>query len=87
MLERTLADARRISARTTIRPRKMARRIGVTATNISALFWKRPARPRVIGEDLGTVPDYVRPNLRSLGIAGFKIPQWGISSWARYAGP
>ena len=31
---------------------------------------------RVIGEDLGTVADYVRPNLRSLGIAGFKIPQW-----------
>lgn len=32
----------------------------------------------VIGEDLGTVPDYVRPNLRSLGIAGFKIPQWEV---------
>jgi 4-alpha-glucanotransferase len=31
---------------------------------------------RVIGEDLGVVPDYVRPNLRSLGIAGFKIPHW-----------
>jgi 4-alpha-glucanotransferase len=31
---------------------------------------------RVIGEDLGMVPDYVRPSLRSLGIAGFKIPQW-----------
>ena len=31
---------------------------------------------RVIGEDLGVVPDYVRPDLRSLGIAGFKIPQW-----------
>jgi len=31
---------------------------------------------RVIGEDLGVVPDYVRPNLRSLGISGFKIPQW-----------
>jgi 4-alpha-glucanotransferase len=31
---------------------------------------------RVIGEDLGVVPDYVRPSLRSLGIAGFKIPQW-----------
>jgi 4-alpha-glucanotransferase len=30
----------------------------------------------VIGEDLGTVPDYVRPSLRSLGVAGFKIPQW-----------
>ncbi len=31
---------------------------------------------RVVGEDLGTVPNYVRPSLRSLGIAGFKIPQW-----------
>jgi 4-alpha-glucanotransferase len=31
---------------------------------------------RLIGEDLGTVPDYVRPDLRSLNIAGFKIPQW-----------
>jgi 4-alpha-glucanotransferase len=31
---------------------------------------------RVTGEDLGVVPEYVRPNLRSLGIAGFKIPQW-----------
>ena len=31
---------------------------------------------RVAGEDLGVVPDYVRPNLRYLGISGFKIPQW-----------
>ena len=31
---------------------------------------------RLIGEDLGTVPDYVRPNLSALGIAGFKIPIW-----------
>ena len=31
---------------------------------------------RVIGEDLGSVPDYIRPHLLSLGIAGFKIPQW-----------
>jgi 4-alpha-glucanotransferase len=31
---------------------------------------------RVVGEDLGTVPEYVRPSLRSLGVAGFKIPQW-----------
>ena len=30
----------------------------------------------VVGEDLGTVPDYVRPHLHALGIAGFKIPQW-----------
>lgn len=35
---------------------------------------------RVVGEDLGTVPDYVRPNLRSLGIAGFKIPQWEVKN-------
>ncbi|MFL6513608.1 MAG: 4-alpha-glucanotransferase [Chthoniobacterales bacterium] len=33
---------------------------------------------RVVGEDLGTVPDYVRPNLQSMGIAGFKIPQWEV---------
>lgn len=31
---------------------------------------------RITGEDLGTVPGYVRPSLRSLGIAGFKIPHW-----------
>jgi len=30
----------------------------------------------VAGEDLGTVPHYVRPSLRSLGVATFKIPQW-----------
>jgi 4-alpha-glucanotransferase len=33
---------------------------------------------RIVGEDLGTVPDYVRPNLHSLGIAGFKIPHWEV---------
>lgn len=31
---------------------------------------------RLVGEDLGQVPDYVRPCLNDLGIAGFKIPQW-----------
>jgi 4-alpha-glucanotransferase len=31
---------------------------------------------RLIGEDLGVVPDYVRPCLAQLGIAGFKIPYW-----------
>lgn len=31
---------------------------------------------RVIGEDLGIVPHYVRPSLRSIDIATFKIPQW-----------
>jgi len=35
---------------------------------------------RLIGEDLGMVPDYVRPNLTALGIAGFKIPTWETES-------
>jgi 4-alpha-glucanotransferase len=30
----------------------------------------------VVGEDLGFVPEYVRPHLASLGIAGFRIPHW-----------
>jgi 4-alpha-glucanotransferase len=30
----------------------------------------------LVGEDLGTVPDYVRPSLLSLAIPGFKVPQW-----------
>ena len=30
----------------------------------------------IIAEDLGMVPDYVRPSLAELGIAGMKIPQW-----------
>lgn len=30
----------------------------------------------VVGEDLGFVPDYVRPHLAELGIAGFKVCHW-----------
>lgn len=30
----------------------------------------------VVGEDLGCVPDYVRPHLEKIGIAGFKICHW-----------
>ena len=30
----------------------------------------------LVGEDLGTVPDYVRPSLLSLDIPGFKVPLW-----------
>jgi len=41
---------------------------------------------RIVGEDLGVVPDYVRPDLRSLGIAGFKIPQWEVSDGRITAG-
>ena len=32
----------------------------------------------VVGEDLGCVPDYVRPNMRQLDIPGVKIPHWEI---------
>jgi 4-alpha-glucanotransferase len=32
--------------------------------------------PRLIAEDLGVVPDYVRPVLAALDVPGFKIPQW-----------
>ncbi len=39
---------------------------------------KHSAGLHVIGEDLGCVPDYVRPNLSQLRIAGFKIPHWEI---------
>ncbi len=58
-----------------IPPLRIVWRISATAKNIYALFWKAGAG-RVIGEDLGTVPEYARPHLSSLGIAGFKIPQW-----------
>jgi 4-alpha-glucanotransferase len=34
------------------------------------------AGAEIIAEDLGMVPDYVRPHLVDLGIAGFKIPHW-----------
>ncbi len=30
----------------------------------------------LVGEDLGTVPVYVRPSLLGLEIPGFKVPQW-----------
>jgi 4-alpha-glucanotransferase len=33
-------------------------------------------RAEVVAEDLGTVPDYVRPHLLSLDIPGFKVCQW-----------
>ena len=32
----------------------------------------------LIAEDLGEVPPYVRPSLKTLGVAGFKIPHWEI---------
>ena len=34
------------------------------------------APQEVVAEDLGIVPDYVRPHLLSLDVPGFKIPHW-----------
>ncbi|MEP2774843.1 MAG: 4-alpha-glucanotransferase [Luteolibacter sp.] len=31
---------------------------------------------QIIAEDLGWVPEYVRPHLEELGIAGYRIPHW-----------
>jgi 4-alpha-glucanotransferase len=47
---------------------------------------KEAAATRVIGEDLGAVPDYVRPSMRLLGIAGYKIPQWEAKNGQTTAG-
>lgn len=41
------------------------------------------AGAEVIGEDLGTVPDYVRPHLLELGVAGFKVCHWELDSRGR----
>lgn len=41
----------------------------------------------VIGEDLGTVPDYVRPHLLELGVAGFKICHWERDARGRVTPP
>ncbi|MCF7733738.1 MAG: 4-alpha-glucanotransferase, partial [Akkermansiaceae bacterium] len=37
----------------------------------------------IIGEDLGWVPDYVRPHLERLGIAGMRIPHWDCNEHGR----
>ncbi len=35
----------------------------------------------IIAEDLGWVPDYVRPHLTELGIAGYRIPHWDCNEF------
>jgi 4-alpha-glucanotransferase len=39
----------------------------------------------VIAEDLGWVPDYVRPHLADLGLAGFRIPHWDCDAFGHPA--
>ncbi|GAA5497383.1 4-alpha-glucanotransferase [Rubritalea halochordaticola] len=41
----------------------------------------------VVGEDLGCVPDYVRPHLEELGVAGFKICHWETDQAGRAQPP
>jgi 4-alpha-glucanotransferase len=38
------------------------------------------AGAEVIAEDLGWVPEYVRPHLHELNIAGFRIPHWDCNA-------
>lgn len=40
------------------------------------MIQKAAGSTRVVAEDLGIVPVYVRPSLTQLGIPGFKIPYW-----------
>jgi 4-alpha-glucanotransferase len=35
----------------------------------------------IIAEDLGWVPEYVRPHLADLGIAGYRIPHWDCNEY------
>lgn len=37
----------------------------------------------VVGEDLGCVPDYVRPHLREIDVAGFRICHWELDEKSR----
>ena len=57
-------------------PGSSGRRTAPPARCCCASCWRPPARPASSGKTRGTVPDYVRPNLTALGIAGFKIPIW-----------
>ena len=72
------AAKRHTSRHATIPRQRIAKRTNARAKSICASCWKKPGATRVVGEDLGTVPKYVRPSLHSLGIAGFKIPQWEV---------
>ena len=77
MLERTGGRAPHFAPRDDSNPHncEMNRRDGEEYLRV---VLNEAGAERVVGEDLGTVPDYVRPSLHSLGIAGFKIPQWEI---------
>jgi 4-alpha-glucanotransferase len=44
---------------------------------------KAAAGAEIIAEDLGWVPEYVRPHLAELGIAGFRIPHWDCNEYGR----
>ena len=75
MLERTGGRAPHFSPRDddTLENKEANRREGEEYLRV---VLEEAGAARVVGEDLGVVPEYVRPNLRYLGIGGFKIPQW-----------
>src|SRR5205823_12031796 len=75
MLERTGGRAPHFAPRDDLTPENCAANQRAGEEYLRVVLEEAGAG-RVIGEDLGTVPDYARPHLRSLGVAGFKIPQW-----------
>jgi len=77
MLERTGGRAPHFSPRDDGTPenREANKREGEECLRI---VLEEAGAARVVGEDLGVVPEYVRPNLQYLGIGGFKIPQWEV---------
>jgi 4-alpha-glucanotransferase len=77
MLERTDGRAPQFAPRDDSTPENCDANRGEGEEYLRVVL-EESGQTRVIGEDLGTVPDYMRPSLRALGIAGFKIPQWEV---------
>jgi 4-alpha-glucanotransferase len=77
MLERTGGRAPHFSPRDDDTPenREANKREGEQCLRV---VLEEAGAARVVGEDLGVVPEYVRPNLQYLSIGGFKIPQWEV---------
>ena len=49
-------------------------------TRLRAII-KAAGKAHIIAEDLGWVPEYVRPHLTDLEIAGFRIPHWDCNEF------
>ena len=61
-----------MASRSSRRPTKRLKR--ARAKTILRIFLETGAA--IIAEDLGTVPDFLRPSLARLGVAGCKVLRW-----------